>query len=131
MAEALEQLQARARDLGQLSQLGMLLSWDQRTQMPPAGARGRGEHMAFIQRLAHDFLVDPEMGRLLDELEPRMSSLDPDGYDYGLIRLLRKAYDKETKVPVELRGEMARAAAEGNAGWLKAKASSDFQLFLP
>jgi carboxypeptidase Taq len=131
MADALEQLKTRARDLGQLTQLGMLLSWDQRTQMPPAGARGRGEHMAFIQRLAHDFLVDPEMERLLDELEPRMSSLDPDGFDYGLIRLLKRAHDKEVKVPAELRGEMARAAAEGNMIWLKAKSTSDFQLFLP
>ena len=131
MADALDTLRTRARDLGQLTQLGSILVWDQRTQMPPAGAPGRGEHMAFVQRLAHEFLVDPEMGRLLDELEPRMSSLDPDGFDYGLIRLLRKAYDKETKVPVELRGEMARAAAEGNAVWLKAKAASDFQLFLP
>jgi carboxypeptidase Taq len=131
MADALDQLKSRARDLGQLAQLGMLLSWDQRTQMPPAGARHRGEHMAFLQRTAHDVLADPEMGRLLDELEPRLASLDPDGFDYGLIRLLRRNYEKEVKVPAELREEMARAAAEGNAVWLKAKAASDFQLFLP
>jgi len=131
MADALEQLKTRMADLGQLFQLGMLLSWDQRTQMPPAGARHRGEHMAFIQRLAHDTLVDPEVGRLLDDLEPRMASLDPDGFDYGLIRMTRKAYDKEVDVPAELRSEMARAASEGNAVWLKAKAESDFQLFLP
>jgi carboxypeptidase Taq len=131
MADALEQLWNRARDLGQLQQLGSLLVWDQRTQMPPAGARHRGEHMAFVQRLAHDLLVDPEMGRLLGELEPQMSSLDPDGFDYGQIRVLKRAYEKEVNVPAELRSEMARAAAEGNAVWLKAKAASDFQLFLP
>src|SRR3954452_13667250 len=131
MDDALEQLWERSRDLGQLQQLGSLLVWDQRTGMPPAGARHRGEHMAFVQRLSHDLLVDPEMGRLLGELEPQMSSLDPDGFDYGLIRVLKRAYEKEVNVPAELRGEMARAAAEGNAVWLKAKAASDFQMFLP
>ena len=131
MADALDLLKTRMRDLGALGQLGMLLSWDQRTQMPPAGARHRGEHMAFVQRMAHDLLVDPEVGRLLGELEPRLASLDPDGFDYGLIRLAKRSYEKEVNVPAELRSEMARAAAEGNAVWLKAKAASDFQLFLP
>lgn len=131
MADALDQLKARMSDLGRASQLGMLLAWDQRTQMPPAGARQRGEHMAFLQKLAHGILVDPEVGRLLDELEPRLDSLDPDSFDYGLIRLAKRSYEKEVNVPAELREEMARAAAEGNAVWLKAKATSDFQLFLP
>ena len=115
MADELQQLKTRMRDLSQLFGLGMLLSWDQRTQMPTAGARHRGEHMAFIQRLAHDMLVDPEVGRLLDALEPVQASLDPDSFDYGLIRLIRKNYEKEVDVPAELRSEMARAAAEGNA----------------
>jgi carboxypeptidase Taq len=131
MADSLQQLKTRMHDLSQLTGIGMLLSWDQRTQMPPAGARHRGEHMAFIQRLAHDMLTDPEVGRLLDELEPVQASLDPDSFDHGLIRLVRKNYEKEVDVPAELRGDMARAAAEGNAVWLKAKAASDFQLFLP
>jgi carboxypeptidase Taq len=131
MADALDQLKTRMSDLGQLGNLGMLLAWDMRTQMPPAGAHHRGEAMAFVQRMGHDLLVDPEIGRLLDELEPRMSSLDPDSFDYGSIRLMRKAYEKEVDVPAELRSEMARAAAEGNAIWVTAKAKSDFALFLP
>lgn len=131
MADALEQLKTRSSELGQLGNLEMLLAWDQRVLMPPAGARHRGELMAYVQRRAHDVLVDPDVGRLLDELEPRLASLDPDGFDYGLIRVMRKAYDKEVDVPAELRAEMARAASEGNAVWLQAKASSDFELFLP
>ena len=85
--DALEQLKTRMADLGQLIDLGGLLAWDQRTQMPPAGARHRGEHMAFVQKLAHETLVDPELGRLLDELEPRRSSLDPD----GLVEIVKAA----------------------------------------
>jgi carboxypeptidase Taq len=129
MADELARLKGRMADLGQIQNLGMLLSWDQRTQMPPAGARHRGELMAFAQRLAHDLLVDPEVGRLLDAIDE--SSLDPDSFDHGTVRVARKAYEKEVNVPAELRGEMARAAAEGSAVWLKAKAGSDFELFRP
>jgi carboxypeptidase Taq len=131
MADALEQLKARTADIARLTQIGGLLTWDMRTQMPPAGARHRAEHMAFVQRLAHDWLVDPEMGRLLDELEPVQASLDPDSFDYGLIRLVRKTYEKEVDVPGDLREAMARAAAEGNAIWVEAKSESDYAMFLP
>src|SRR5512133_252277 len=122
MADALEQFKTRMSDLARVMQISGLLAWDMRTQMPPAGARHRGDHLAFTQRLAHDMLVDPEVGRLLGELEQQQASMDPDSYDYGLIRLMRKAYDKEVNVPGELREQMARAAAEGNAVWVQAKA---------
>jgi len=131
MADALEQLKLRSGDLARLQQIGGLLAWDMRTMMPPAGARHRGEQMAYLQRTAHDLVVDPEMGRLLDELDATKDSLDPDSFDYGLIRLMRKTYDKEIDVPAELRSEMARAAAQGNAVWIDAKAASDFARFLP
>src|SRR4051812_9858661 len=129
MADALAQLKARMAELDQLSNLGMLLSWDQRTQMPPAGARHRGELMAFTQRLGHNLLTDPEVGKLLDQIDE--STLDPDSFDHGTVRIARKAYEKEVNVPGELRADMARAAAEGNSVWLKAKAGNDFELFRP
>src|SRR4051812_41494290 len=123
MADALEQFKTRMADLARLMQIGGLLPGGMRTQMPPGRGRHGGDHMAFVQRLAHDMLVDPEVGRLLDELEKQQSSMDPDSFDYGLIRLTRKAYDKEVDVPGELREAMARAAAEGNAVWIQAKAN--------
>src|SRR5262245_3846067 len=131
MADALEQFKSRMSDLAQVMQISGLLAWDMRTQMPPAGARHRGDHLAFRQLPAHDMLVAPESGRLLGELERQQESMDPDSFDYGLIRVMRKAYDKEVDVPGELREEMARAAAEGNAIWVQAKAASDFAMFLP
>src|SRR4051794_5475423 len=131
MADALAQFKARMQDLNRVIQISGLLPWDMRTQMPPAGAPRRGDHLAYLQKLAHDMIVDEEVGRLLDELEPQQSSRDPDSYDYGLVRLMRKTYDKEVNVPGELREEMARAAAAGNAVWVQAKAKSDFAMFLP
>jgi carboxypeptidase Taq len=131
MADALEQLKSRLADVHSLESLGLLLDWDQRTTMPPAGGTHRADHLELVQRLSHERLIDPEIGRLIDELAPVESTLDPDSIDAATIRVARRDYDKAVRVPVELRGEMARAAAESVPTWLEAKATSNFELFLP
>ena len=129
MPDALEQLKSRLGDHQSLDALAYLLAWDQRTVTPPGGFRHRADHIALLQRLTHQMLIDPEVGRLLDELESR--SLDPDSWDGALVRVARRDYQKAVQVPVELSSEMARAAAESAPGWLEAKATSNFDLFLP
>ena len=131
MPDAFERLKARLADHHALDELNLLLAWDQRTMMPPAGGRQRAGHMALLERLSHEVLTDPEVGRLLDELAPLEASLDPDSDDAALIRVTRRDYDKAVRVPAELRAEMVRAASEAGPVWIQAKATSDFELFLP
>ena len=130
MADAVGQLKTRLADLHGLQDIAYLLVWDQRTMMPPAGTGHRAQHIALLQRLAHEKLTDPEIGRLLDELASFGDSLDPESDDAGLLRLARRMYDKAVQVPVELRSEMAIASAEANPVWIEAKATSNFDLFL-
>jgi len=125
----LDELKSRLGDCQSLDALTSLLAWDQRTLMPPAGFQHRADHLSLLQRLSHGTLIDPEVGRLLDELESR--DLDPDSWDSALVRVARRDYKKAVQVPVELSTEMARAAAESAPGWLEAKATSNFDLFLP
>src|SRR6266545_1861161 len=131
MSDTLEQLKSRLAEYHGLESLASLLVWDQRTMMPPAGAHHRGDHLALLEGLAHDKLIDPDVGRLLDELSPLEDSLDPDSWDAATIRVARRDYEKAVQVPSELRGEMARAAAEAMPGWLEAKSTSNFDVFLP
>jgi carboxypeptidase Taq len=131
MADALERLKSRLADLHSLDALSSLLTWDQRTIMPPGGAGHRAAHFALMRRLAHEHLTDPETGRLLDELAPLAQTLDADSDDAATIRLARRDYDKAVRVPAELRAELAHAASEAVPVWLQAKATSDFELFLP
>ena len=130
MADALEQLKSRLAELHGIQDVAYFLVWDQRVMMPPAGVGHRASHLALLQRIAHDKQVDPELGRLLDELAPTFESLDPESDDWGLLRLARRTYDKAVQVPTELRVEMTRAAAEANPVWVEAKATSNFELFL-
>jgi carboxypeptidase Taq len=128
---ALERLKDRVGQIQDLGGVARLLSWDQQTMMPPAGAGHRAEQQATIRRLAHELLVDGETGRLLDELASLEGELDPDSDDAALIRVVRRDYEKEVRVPTELRVEMARAAAEGREVWVRARADSDYESFRP
>jgi carboxypeptidase Taq len=129
--DALARLKSRLEEIHDLETLTGLLAWDQRTIMPPAGSLLRGRHMGLLQRLAHQKLIEPEVGRLLDELRPLEDSLDPASDDAGLIRLARRLYGKSVRVPPELSSEMAQVAAESAPVWVEAKATSNFELFLP
>jgi len=131
MPDALERLKTRLADQHSLDELLSLLAWDQRTIMPPAAGKHRAGHMALLQRLSHELLTDPEVGRLLDELAPVEASLDPDSDDASFIRVARRDHEKAVRVPAQLRAEMTRAASEAAPVWVRAKATSDFALFLP
>ena len=131
MGDALAQLKERLGRITDLERVLRLLSWDQQTMMPAAGAAHRADHMATLRRLAHELLVSDETRRLLEELRPLEDSLDPGSDDGALLRLVRRDHEKAVRVPAELRAEMARASAEARPVWVRAKAESDFALFLP
>ena len=131
MADALQQLKERLVEVGDLGKVARLLGWDQQTMMPPAGTAHRADQFSTLLRIVHEKFTDPEVGRLLDELQPLEDSLDPDSDDAALIRLTRRDFEKAVKVPAALRAATARAAAEARPVWVKAKAESDFASFLP
>jgi carboxypeptidase Taq len=131
VADALEQLKERLAEVMDLYKVVRLLSWDMQTKMPAAGIGHRADQMATVQQLAHELFTDPEVGRWLDELQPLEESLDPDSDDASLIRVARRDYEKDVRVPPELRARMARAAAEARPVWVKAKTESNFASFLP
>ena len=122
-------LHERAAQLADLNGIHSLLFWDPNTVMPPDGAAARGEHSATLETISHERLTDPELGRLLDRLEPWAADQDPDADDVRLIRELRRDFDKAVRVPTSLAAEASRAAALGQAAWQEARAAADFSRF--
>jgi carboxypeptidase Taq len=108
-----------------------VLSWDQKVMMPPLGNPARAEMIATVGRIAHERFVDDEIGRLLERLRPYEESLDYESDDASLIRVTRRDWEKQRRVPAELRADMLRAATLGNQLWVDARAKSDFAMFLP
>jgi carboxypeptidase Taq len=131
VSKPLEQLEERLGKITDLERISRVLSWDQQTMMPPAGSDHRADHLATLRRIAHELLIAEETGRLLDELGPFQESLEPDSDEAALIRVARRDYEKAVRVPTDLRTEMTRAAAQARPVWVRARAESNFALFLP
>jgi carboxypeptidase Taq len=113
------------RRLGELSDLrhaGHVLAWDQQVMMPPAGGAARGQALGALQSLAHERLVAPELGALLDA---------ENGEDPQLVRVVRRDHEVARKVSGELASAMARAGSDGFEVWLRAREANDFAIFEP
>jgi carboxypeptidase Taq len=127
----LRTLRERLAEISDLTRSLMVLSWDQKVTMPSGGHPARAEALATLGRIAHEKFVDEEIGRLLDRLKPLEESLAYDSDDASLIRVVRRDWEKQRRVPTELRAEMIRAGALGNQIWIEAREQRDFAKFLP
>jgi carboxypeptidase Taq len=114
-----------------LQQVALALEWDQLVMMPRGGGDVRAEQLATLHGIAHDRLIDPEVGRLLEELRPLEESLDYDSDDASLIRVARRDWSKASRVPTELTAEITRVASCAQEAWAAARAESDYAAFRP
>jgi carboxypeptidase Taq len=127
----LRALKERLAEISDLARAGMVLAWDQKVTMPDGGHPARADQLATLSKVVHERLVDEELGRLLERLRPLEESLEHDSDDASIIRVTRRDWEKQRRVPTELRVELTRAAALGNQIWVEARATNDFAKFLP
>jgi carboxypeptidase Taq len=133
--ESLEKLHRIDREYRHLEKILAALQWDEETYLPPKGVEERAEQLALLQGLAHQRFVSPQTGRLLDELgsspeNPRGDeSLPPLERDF--LRVLRRSYDREEKLPEDFVRDAARAEGLSQAAWAQARRNNDFAAFLP
>jgi carboxypeptidase Taq len=127
----LAELKTRCREISDLYSSCSVLHWDQATYMPPEGADARGRQVAMLAQLAHERLVAPAMGRLIEALTPYGERLPHDSDDAGVIRTARRDYEKAIKVPADY---VARASAHSSASyqaWTQARPANDFKRMVP
>jgi carboxypeptidase Taq len=122
----LARLKAFLAEIDDYEHADQLLEWDSRVVMPPAGAEARAQVSATLARLRHERFTSDKVGELLDE-----ASADGDDVAAALIRVTKREWERATRVPTELAGEMAHAGGVAVAAWDRAKAASDFASFRP
>ena len=120
-------LKERLATIGDLRSAASVLAWDRQTYMPEGGARGRAEQLASLARVAHEMLVSPETGRLLEKAGER----EPGSDDAAFLRLARRQHDRAVRVPARLVAETSRATALAEQVWIEARETSDWSLFAP
>lgn len=130
-AADLAELRRRLQEISDLGRAGSVLSWDQSTYMPAGGGAARGRQMALLASLAHERRIDPELGRLLDRLDPYAASLPAEADDAALVRIARRDRDIACRVPA---AHVARASAHASAAyqaWVTARPANDFRTMRP
>jgi carboxypeptidase Taq len=127
----LEELRRLLTEISDLNAASALLDWDQATYMPEGGTDARARQGATLSRLAHEKSVDPQLGKLLDDLAPYAETLPYDSDTASLIRVARRDFEKAVKVPSDY---VARASAFASASydaWTRARPANDFATMLP
>jgi carboxypeptidase Taq len=127
----LAELKTRLAEVYDLNMMGSLLFWDQSTRMPPGGAEARGRQLALIARLSHEKSTDPEVGKLLDDLQAYGENLPYDSDDASLIRVARREYERDTKVPAEFLAELNAHQSKGYEAWAQARPENNFRKVEP
>lgn len=131
MQEKLQELQTRLRTIHDLNAAGSVLGWDQSTYMPPGGGPARARQMSTLRRLTHEKATDPALGRLLEELASYGESLPYDSDEASLIRVARRDYDREIRIPTEFVARSSRHRAESFHAWKRARPENDFAAVRP
>ncbi len=131
MQDTLNALKVRLGTISDLEQASSLLHYDQEAFMPMGASQARATQMATLSSVSHDLFVADEVGQWLEELRPLEQELGHDDNDASIIRVVRQDYERTRKLPTEYVARAAETYILANEQWRKARADSDFPLFLP
>lgn len=129
--DAYQWLVANSRETAGLQSVESLLSWDQRTMIPPKGHGHRHEQLALLARLVHERRTDPRIAENLALVAASELVQDPEGAAAVNLREWRRDFERAVKIPPDLAVALARAAAEGETVWEQTRPASDWQAFKP
>ena len=90
---AYDDLMAFQRETEALAQVAGRLGWDQETMMPRGAAEQRAEEMAAMEGVLHARRIDPRIADWLGQ------AVAVDEVAAAQLRLIRRSYDRATKVP--------------------------------
>lgn len=131
MNAKVEELKKHLYQVYDIRSAAAVLEWDQQILMPAGGATARGEQVATLSALAHEIAISEKTGRLLEAAEAEVMGMAYDSDDASLVRVLRRDYDRNTKIPTELVAERAKVTAMAFEAWKQARAENNVALFEP
>ncbi|MDE1906169.1 MAG: carboxypeptidase M32 [Rhodospirillales bacterium] len=117
---AYEALKASFHRIACLDEASAMLSWDAAAVMPDGGAEARGEQMAVLAGLSHEFLCAQEIGENLAKAEA------PEGWDKQNLKLMQEAHLRATALPRDLVEAQVRAGRTCETIWRAARKANDF-----
>jgi carboxypeptidase Taq len=103
--------------------------------MPARGIAERAEQLSLLEGITHQRLTSSEVGDILESMgsteEQPMGDPSQAKRDRALLRQLRRAYSRASKLPQRLVKQLAATASRGQATWQQAREEDDYYLFAP
>lgn len=113
-----------AREKAVVSSAASVIGWDQETYLPDSGHSWRADQLAWLSEKAHELGTSAAWGDALAEAESNAESP-------ALLAVMRRDYDRATKLPGELVAREAQASSLAKQAWAEARKKSDFPSFAP
>ena len=119
---------ARMNKTADIRYASALMQWDQETYMPPKGAPYRGQQVATLSEMSHEFFTDAVTGDLLKQLLDRN---DLSLSQKKNVELTWEDYSKQKKYDSRFVRTMAEVVNKCFHAWMEARKKNDFKLFAP
>ncbi|OGR03911.1 MAG: hypothetical protein A2511_08270 [Deltaproteobacteria bacterium RIFOXYD12_FULL_50_9] len=127
--DLISRLKEHSAELTDLNCIMATLQWDQEVMLPQEAGAERAGQLATLSAIIHRREVAAELGDLL-ELAGRPADGRSDA-DQALIRVMRRNYEQNTRLPEEFVIEFARLTGRALQAWVEARSNSDFGRFAP
>lgn len=119
---AYKQLEEQFKKICLLNECSTFLGWDNEVMMPPSGAESRGEQLALLGVLSHDFLTDKKVADLLGQAEEDQL----DGWQQANLKEMQRQYQLASCIPADLVSQLIKQANKTERRWRDAKKDNDF-----
>lgn len=96
--------------------------------MPPKGMAARAEQLATLQGIAHERMIDPELGDLIEGLQSRSEN---SAAQTAMLREFGFDRSRAIRVPISLIKEIARSQTLALSAWHEARKVRNFSHFAP
>lgn len=124
-------LREHFRHTSMIEAAAALLEWDERTGMPGGAGEFRADQVAHLRGIVHERNTADRLDGWLNDLSDWDEASDPHSDIGATVRLVRKDFDKQKKLPQKLVEAVASATVRGQGVWDTARKADDYSLFKP
>src|SRR3984957_2287860 len=116
----------RMQKIADIRYSAAVLEWDKETYLPPKGATARSRQLASLLEIAHEWLIAPDLGDLMQELMQR-GDLQED--ERRNVELSLEDFNKQKKFSPAFIRRLSEASSRSFHSWIQARAANSFALF--
>jgi carboxypeptidase Taq len=91
----------------------------------------RARQLGALRKLIHQIFTADETGKQIEDAAKALNGAPFDSLDASLVRVSRRDYEREKKLPEDLAVALTREAALAHEVWVKARAENNFKHFAP